>query len=237
MADLGKLTRREFLRKSLRRSIAAGIGGSMGLSFLDQILMIIKGFFGDVSPITEQKPVNPDESNDGFSGKILDTTIEDIPFKLYGVRHDRAFAEAHYSTIDQLVYNSSIIVMETHPYVSSRINASNDFISFFGTIVNLCQKYDKPIVAWESLSVPALAVDYIIGAFSGAYALDKSNSLMKDKLTRRQFAIDTGKFITASYLFVGSLFGIPLRLTKPFFFSDLKSPQYAGDDAQDREKY
>lgn len=237
MADLGKLTRREFLRRGLGTLITGSIVGSTGLFFSDLILELVRNSDVDDSPIAEQKIQNADETDNIFSGKLVDISIDGIPFKLYGIGHHRAFAEVHYSTMEQLVRNSSIVVSEGSPDDSSNALISNDAKSYFSTIVDLCQKYDKQIVSLDSESTFAFAPEIIIGTLSGFYAIPKSYSLLRSGITRRQLLGDIGKLLASYYLFISSLLGVPLRFTKPFFVSDSNNPQYINENTRDREKY
>ena len=214
MSDLEIRTRREFLKRALGIGVGTLVTGTMVGSTVSSIGSLLAKDSGvDPTPTYENKEP---------PGLILNKSIENLPFKLYGIIHTRSFKEANYNTIEQLIKNSSMVVSEGTPEDLKKSTAS--FNAYFGTVVDLCQKYTKPIISLDSQSKEGTLLEFGIGTAGLGYGGYHSFKMITKDSDRRQFFKELAKTSAGFYLFMGSLFNSVVLKALYFSLNDSEDP-------------
>ena len=95
-----------------------------------------------------------------------------------------------------------MVVTEANPQTME--NYFNDFNFYFGTVLDFCKKYDKPVIYLDSLSDAGFDIEDIVGISGGIYASKKSFDILKEENTRREMIKNTAKMFGGIYFFLGS---------------------------------
>lgn len=195
------------MRKSLQISVGAAISLPVAASAGTVLLGTIGGIVSpDISrPVSSQKA---DVAADAYRGVLSDAVIGGVKFKLYGVRHDRKFAEDNYEVIDDLVRKSSSVVLEDKPDTTDVASSGN---AYFGTVISLCHKYGKPVLFMDPLSLVAWCIEEFVGGLAVATSVVQSFQVAAPVQTRREFLGNLGVLAAGLYFFSTTMPGGPLK--------------------------
>ncbi len=195
------ITRRDLLRTALQGGVGAAIGGPIAGSTVLAVYAALSRHFSDSSAVSSQK-----SAADAFRGERLDIAISGVLFKLFGVSHTRQFAEENYNTIDTLVKDAAAVVLEAKPDIATDPLAKGTAKSYFGTVINMCHMYSKPIVFIDNLSLPAYMIETGVGSISSVNAVTGAFRVANPSQTRREFLRHAGWLSLALYSFFSSTF-------------------------------
>jgi len=208
------ISRRDFFRKLAGKTAklpAYVIACSVAKACFDDF--VYSGSNMHIDP----NPVNKQESNDYEGlGRVVDIEIEGIKNKLYGVYHCRKFAKSNYKQLDNLIKNSSVVVSEASPSDMHRSEVTNDGKAYFGTLLQLCQEYNKPVVYLDSLSILAYLSQAMATLTGTVLAFDNisriSEKIQENKLTKRNLLQLGAPALLGTYFFMsGTSFPDPLK--------------------------
>lgn len=206
MPDLEKTTRREFLRK---------VGGwTVGTAVSVPVMSstIFGSAFGVVYLTTDIDEVVSDEFNQHAlaveEGTVLKKTIANNPYILYGVEHSKRLTKKNKPTMERLVRESSVVVIESPSYGSyvPDNTAFYDGERYFNTIVHLCEQYDKPLITLDSISIPGLLVESGVGILGAFYATKHAYNIMTKNNTKGESIKAMAKTGVGTYFFLSALF-------------------------------
>ena len=160
----------------------------------------------------DPKPVmsysNSVPHNDILKPHVFSRNINSTEHLFLGVEHTRAFAEEYYNTLDSFVKNSKYVVLEAKPLDMERLDVTNNGKAYFGTLFELCKKYNKTAIYTDSLSIELLeAGTWITGGL--AFGLWKQSK--KESRNRREFIKNASITVGLTYLLLGTPTGALIR--------------------------
>lgn len=195
-----KLTRREFFRKAGRAALTAGCIGYVAAPVAGNFINDVKDAGIDPSPATSG-------GSESLGDELINVKIGNSDVKLAGVGHSRDFVAAHYSTLDKLVRDCSVAVLEMRPEEINKGDISNNAKAYFRTIHRMCHDYGKPIVYLDPLSTAGLIADMTVGMLGGVYAIiNASKILKKDDIPRRRI-LSGARAFAGLYVFNNFILG------------------------------
>jgi hypothetical protein len=139
----------------------------------------------------------------GFPIRSIDTKIGQVPVRLLGVKHTREFIQQHYAALEELVKDCCCAVFEVTPGLMST-NVFEDAKAYYGTLVGLCKRYEKPVVFMNPFSDMGEISEGVVGLFGVTYASRHSFKIISKNSTRRDFLTHGMKMAAGTYLFLGS---------------------------------
>ncbi len=183
MAELS-INRRKFFKKSIKLGVGGFFAASIGSHF-----------------ISKKSEVNP--------AVIVDTTIDDMAFKLHGMSHSREFVEKYHDSLDDLVKNARAVVSEGTLKSKDMTNSAKPY---FETIWELCKKYDKPLINLDPTSFFAGFGEMFSGMFGMLLMIDNADRIVDENSTRRRVIKHSLKTAAGLYLFMSNfLYGMGLK--------------------------
>ncbi len=215
------LTRRQIFKKFAGATIGSAVTGSLVGSTLRSFMELFSHVKKDQRvDTTPYYGTDVQISDSGFfSGKIVDTKIGNIPAKLVATKHTRRFAEDNYLALDTLVQNCSIATFERAPGLIETQDEFNDAKAYFGIMVELCKRYNKPVIFLNPWSASAELLEDSLGLFGVVYASWHSYKIVTENSTRKDFLMNSMKTAGGVYFFFAdSLVSEPLEyfLRRPF---------------------
>jgi len=217
------MNRRQFLRGT---GIAVGLGvgipiwGSTAVSMFTLLTLNSDKIY--TGPVTQEDFKAKEKTIEPILEERL---IENIPFKLLGVAHHHIFAKAHYNTLDELVKNSSVLVMEDHFRDYENASVLSGFQSYRATLHHLCKKYKKPMVFLDPISGLSTDVELLLGLTGAVLTTVNAPKIITKSSSKRNFLKYSALTLGGAYLFMSS------------FPTSFMLKAYAVPDYAEKEKY
>ena len=95
-----------------------------------------------------------------------------------------------------------MVISESSPEDLKRSDGTNDSQAYFNTIASFCQKYNKPIIYLDPLSLSGYTIEFLLGLFGLFYGAKHSFKIVTKNSNRRDFLKGASKTIGGMYLFM-----------------------------------
>lgn len=208
---MSKLTRRELFERIFAASIVTAPAVASGVSL--------------ARAASEE---NPDLS--AWPAHQVDLSLNGVQYRLYGVEHSADFLTTYDSELEEHIRNAGVVVLEGNPEFVKREDMFPEFRVYFQRAISLCKKYQKSIIALDSITDAAHWTGGVTALLGAVEAYQGSKNFLSN---RRSLLSNSARVILGYYFFGGS--SVETNMFNPFGL-DFRTPEEL-DISVERQKY